>query len=269
MTTFQFTHPGGVRRELIVGERVERDAVSIHAPGRGATAKSLTLNPLHFGFQFTHPGGVRPSQDAKVTLTSDVSIHAPGRGATRYGIARYIYRPAVSIHAPGRGATWCSLLSNCYARFQFTHPGGVRPNCGYPEFGDIPVSIHAPGRGATGVVNLPEWLNHVSIHAPGRGATREVVMVKISGEFQFTHPGGVRPYYTANYNVNTKVSIHAPGRGATPNGSGTNKFQGFQFTHPGGVRLERAAMGASLHRRFNSRTREGCDVVGPYSPQQA
>ena len=56
---FQFTHPGGLRRELLeVG--VPQTSVSIHAPGRGATgawrASLLSVRP--------------------------VSIHAPGRGAT-------------------------------------------------------------------------------------------------------------------------------------------------------------------------------------------
>ena len=34
----------------------------------------------------------------------------------------------VSIHAPGRGATFFRQLSDALERFQFTHPGGVRPD---------------------------------------------------------------------------------------------------------------------------------------------
>ena len=34
-------------------------------------------------------------------------------------------------------------------------------------------------------------------------------------EFQFTHPGGVRPKYFLSTLLSPYVSIHAPGRGAT------------------------------------------------------
>ena len=56
---FQFTHPGGVRLAGIE-YREGRDDVSIHAPGRGATALGYRL-----------------------AVAVGVSIHAPGRGATR------------------------------------------------------------------------------------------------------------------------------------------------------------------------------------------
>ena len=99
---FQFTHPGGVRHprrgELLIDRRV-----SIHAPGRGATASRFerrlygssfnsrtregcdAIKRIHrhisLMFQFTHPGGVR--------------------------------------HTRPRG-----FLGDM--EFQFTHPGGVR-----------------------------------------------------------------------------------------------------------------------------------------------
>ena len=57
-TSFQFTHPGGVRLTL-TSEQAEFVKVSIHAPGRGATGVAF--------------------DDKAVDL---VSIHAPGRGAT-------------------------------------------------------------------------------------------------------------------------------------------------------------------------------------------
>ena len=144
-------------------------AVSIHAPGRGAT--------------YTPMGG---------TCGDRVSIHAPGRGATLV-IHGVLDLTEVSIHAPGRGATAIALTrigrqtrfnsrtregatgedgrfyslvwfqfthpggvrlptSERFARptmFQFTHPGGVRRvGVGYLLYG-LRVSIHAPGRGAT------------------------------------------------------------------------------------------------------------------------
>ena len=56
-------------------------------------------------------------------------------------------------------------------------------------------------------------------------------------KFQFTHPGGVRPpaLMTLDY------------------------LKKFQFTHPGGVRLHYNRSRYYYDRRFNSRTREGCD----------
>ena len=59
--------------------------------------------------------------------------------------------------------------------------------------------------------------------------------------FQFTHPGGVRLIRLHNSRANSTVSIHAPGRGAT--------HRNFSVS-------------ISL-TRFNSRTREGCDLVPP------
>ena len=57
------------------------------------------------------------------------------------------------------------------------------------------------------------------------------------GEFQFTHPGGVR-----------RMSAFL-----------CTTTRGFQFTHPGGVRPSSCAI-AGRASRFNSRTREGCDA---------
>ena len=62
MWLFQFTHPGGVRPSVAVLTE-QTPKVSIHAPGRGATAEQLEgLDGVEF--QFTHPGGVRPYHKA-------------------------------------------------------------------------------------------------------------------------------------------------------------------------------------------------------------
>ncbi len=56
------------------------------------------------------------------------------------------------------------------------------------------------------------------------------------------------------------VSIHAPARGAILKGSEENGIAMFQFTHPRGVRwFDKSA--SVLPSSFNSRTREGCDVI--------
>ena len=58
------------------------------------------------------------------------------------------------------------------------------------------------------------------------------------GQFQFTHPGGVRRAFQGNMNVEIV----------------------FQFTHPGGVRRDPPLSVRSSPHCFNSRTREGCDT---------
>ena len=120
---FQFTHPGGVRRERpqkyndlsCFNSRTRegcdsasktsrrKQEVSIHAPGRGATSTFTTNMTRCRMFQFTHPGGVRHR-----------CLHV---GYPRGG---------VSIHAPGRGATTYTDYNGGGTMFQFTHPGGVR-----------------------------------------------------------------------------------------------------------------------------------------------
>ena len=166
---FQFTHPGGVRPPRYAEYKTACD-VSIHAPGRGATAKlsgcslhqscfnSRTREGCDFSgdacrrrydeFQFTHPGGVRLHAMLSVVDTTTVSIHAPGRGATHQQQRRE-YR----------------------VQFQFTHPGGVRLTPNSNDNNNVTVSIHAPGRGATNLLSFQGLDIMVSIHAPGRGAT--------------------------------------------------------------------------------------------------
>ena len=103
ISRFQFTHPGGVRHSRLVGRasvpcfnsrtregcdtmhhngRAIQISVSIHAPGRGATALRL-LDIYTLSFQFTHPGGVRRVRSWGLSAAPGVSIHAPGRGATQ------------------------------------------------------------------------------------------------------------------------------------------------------------------------------------------
>ena len=74
---FQFTHPRGVRCIICFPPFV--DAVSIHAPARGAIALKHALRAFS-EFQFTHPRGVRFNTEG-LPLFIPVSIHAPARGA--------------------------------------------------------------------------------------------------------------------------------------------------------------------------------------------
>jgi len=121
--------------------------VSIHAPARGATFQKSFHEILENVFQSTHPRGVRRWLVRRRLFFIHVSIHAPARGATQFlpfplkGGAVSIHAPArgatvaslfvklaelVSIHAPARGATKLGRAGDEQARFQSTHPRGVR-----------------------------------------------------------------------------------------------------------------------------------------------
>ena len=129
-------------------------------------------------------------------------------------------------------------------RFQFTHPGGVRHQEEDDDNAIEQVSIHAPGRGATVLLRVATL---------GGGCfnsrTREGCDIAASSvaeaqtTFQFTHPGGVR--------LGSRAVFPTP--------------SGFQFTHPGGVRPRPPRSLPSTNDSFNSRTREGCDLVPPTS----
>ena len=127
-----------------------RDAmpVSIHAPAWGATGRHRGIHPDHLRFNpRTRVGCDLPERRCRpVTL---VSIHAPAWGATLAVLSREPAQ-AVSIHAPrgvrrrtGQRTGGCRSSFNprtrvgCdevltdatqpRARFQSTHPRGVRP----------------------------------------------------------------------------------------------------------------------------------------------
>ena len=57
------------------------DAVSIHAPARGATRRSWGKETKKW-FQFTRPQGARHVLHVRIVDRVVVSIHAPARGAT-------------------------------------------------------------------------------------------------------------------------------------------------------------------------------------------
>ena len=170
------------------------ELVSIHAPGRGATSLAGGLEQPKNTFQFTHPGGVRRASVYSCFKECHVSIHAPGRGATRPFVGRS--KRITSFNSRTREGCDRMILQILLQThmFQFTHPGGVRP-----QDREIPYQGY-----------------RVSIHAPGRGATAHKLFNRIDSTFQFTHPGGVRLFSTIWIKVDDCVSIHAPGRGATP-----------------------------------------------------
>ena len=125
---FQSTHPRGVRpyEEL---RQIFIDAVSIHAPARGATLNRVRRYNDNFLFQSTHPRGVRLVGAQFGVIDVRVSIHAPARGATRQ--PRLLQRIRRSFNPRTREG--CDITSRVLIgssfRFQSTHPRGVR-RCG-------------------------------------------------------------------------------------------------------------------------------------------
>ena len=123
---FQFTHPGGVRQRSV--DLLDRGpAVSIHAPGRGATIYKM-------------------SREGR----SDVSIHAPGRGATAWRPDNSRPHPRFQFTHPGgvRLSTSCSMLL-VTSGFNSRTREGCDPRRRRQGGRGCRVSIHAPGRGAT------------------------------------------------------------------------------------------------------------------------
>ena len=241
LALFQFTHPGGVRQNLLrflppsglcFNSRTREgcDIRGISARGicfccfnsrtrEGCDGKDATDGSVSKEFQFTHPGGVRPKRRVPIVGLWEFQFTHPG-GVRRH-CAQSGRRGAQRFNSRTREGCDIELIAPdgfAYV-FQFTHPGGVRHSNNNDNNGTATVSIHAPGRGATSSSARVRSYARVSIHAPGRGATTlRGYCPPVSRMFQFTHPGGVRPL------------LQRP--------------------------MQRAWCG------FNSRTREGCD----YSP---
>ena len=151
------------------GQEQAGQAVSIHAPTRGAT------NVLGY---YMHRKGV--------------SIHAPTRGATCKGILNTIGTD-VSIHAPTRGATLSIFFLNPKFSFQSTHPHGVRPDAD-PYRGPQNISFnprtHTGCDGASPSTAMP-GSTFQSTHPHGVRPSRSCPEW-LPGQFQSTHPHGVR-----------------------------------------------------------------------------
>ena len=146
------------------------------------------------------------------------------------------------------------------ARFQFTHPRGVRLPYHRGHSTRLNVSIHAPAWGATANGNV--------VH-------------KLPSKFQFTHPRGVRRANSpiianvVSFNSRTRVGCDLrrhkqPDRRKDSFNSRTrvgcdhrprywpHPQYMFQFTHPRGVRPLVTVL-TLARESFNSRTRVGCD----------
>ena len=181
--------------DLTAGDQHRGRRISIHAPARGAT-----LDVEHTYYR------------------TDISIHAPARGAT----ARWRTKPApiaISIHAPARGATPARFAARRRARFQSTHPRGVRPLVIVDQVMAKKFQSTHP-RGVRPLRPLPLLRSlRISIHAPARGATNGRKQVtNAAWAFQSTHPRGVRrTLYSAINDAMVFQSTHPRGVRPLPN----------------------------------------------------
>ena len=151
---FQPTRPHGARHGGARRPRLSQ-AVSTHAPARGATAFGCFLAGL-----------------------AGVSTHAPARGATALAAQKplsALFQPtrphgarleklksvesaiAVSTHAPARGATRCSRRTTSIFGFQPTRPHGARPCCTAKRLDQLGFQPTRP-HGARPATSLPESL---------------------------------------------------------------------------------------------------------------
>ena len=144
-------------------------------------------------FQSTHPRGVRPYKSAAHEF-----IGRDFNPRTRVGCDS----PLPHLPFPS-------------GRFQSTHPRGVRRSQRGDEGRLQRISIHAPAWGATGQQERLAEAIRISIHAPAWGATVALHVRDLAGEFQSTHPRGVRRHLPDQHRHKLKISIHAPAWGAT------------------------------------------------------
>ena len=80
------------------------EAISIHAPAKGATRLGILLH-LCPRFQSTLPRRERPSACDEGIYLAIISIHAPAKGATWDAVEEAERVLTISIHAPAKGAT--------------------------------------------------------------------------------------------------------------------------------------------------------------------
>jgi len=104
--TFQSTPPRGGR---LAGVDIDDlfDAISIHAPTRGATCFEFVLLCHYQDFNpRPHAGGDDP--DKIEAIAEKVFQSTPPRGGRRPPAAVHLTAIVISIHAPTRGATKAS-----------------------------------------------------------------------------------------------------------------------------------------------------------------
>ena len=253
--------------------------VSIHAPARGATGKSIhAVLLIHVSIHAPARGATR-DPDGKPTTKSFNSRAREGRDLARHYVA--VRTKKFQFTRPRGARLRQAARRPAPPRFQFTRPRGARHVRGRPPLARVGVSIHAPARGATSGISHTSGKGAFQFTRP-RGARPAVQPAALAPyAFQFTRPRGARRVGGNRGRRIDAVSIHAPARGATiagqrekswgkkfqftrPRGARPGAFpirirrEEFQFTRPRGAR--RAHVPLLLRRKsFNSRAREGRD----------
>ena len=170
------------------------NAISIHAPAKGATTSPQVVGVACHLFQSTHPRRVRLSLAAILRHASSFQSTHPRR------VRRIPLSDVVHDHENFNPRTreGCDALHQHFringSVFQSTHPRRVRlprPSmCGASKtdfnprtregcdtgvarlsYAHIFISIHAPAKGATRKTNRMMKKKYISIHAPVKGAT--------------------------------------------------------------------------------------------------
>ena len=119
-------HAPGRGATVILQLIVECDEVSIHAPGRGATATRTRRASIDARFNSRTREGCDVFNPLEGAI-GGVSIHAPGRGATKPFRCMCDDLVGFQFTHPGGVRRYAYLHRACALWFQFTHPGGVRP----------------------------------------------------------------------------------------------------------------------------------------------
>ena len=126
-------------------------------------------------------------------------------------------------------------------------------------FASTNISIHAPTWGATLWSTRLQLHGDISIHAPTWGATMRRTRKITGGEFQSTHPRGVRQTHKTMdkilFNFNPRTHVGCDGHEAQG-----HQPDGFQSTHPRGVRPMMIGI-VIVEYNFNPRTHVGCDYM--------
>ena len=212
-------------------------SVSIHAPAWGATLRTVDTTDFRGGF------------NPRTRVGCDVFQQSYG-----------MHFQTVSIHAPAWGATQCpDYMGGKFAKFQSTHPRGVRLDYFFLPLASPFVSIHAPAWGATGCKACKS--SHV-----GRFNPRTRVGCDGSHITRTVLHRGFNPRTRVGCDAKkrlesciTAVSIHAPAWGATWNRMGLISHERVSIHAPAWGATCRGRAWRPAGFRFNPRTRVGCD----------
>ena len=261
--------------------------VSIHAPARGATPRTITTWRT-LRFQSTPPRGGR--QQAKTRSRPQIAFQStPPRGGRLWvpltplwdaefqstpprggrPLATYSFLSLYSVFqsTPPRGGRRRFIWPHpCHCGFQSTPPRGGRRRFIWPHPCHCGFQSTPPRGGRPKPIRDTNRLYQVSIHAPARGATdrpdgnRARPLVSIHAPAR----GATRRSFIGP--LERPVSIHAPARGATPLEVSRIFVILFQSTPPRGGRRSPAAMSLWTKRSFNPRPRAGGDAFARSLP---